>query len=59
MSNRQTFASIQNPRPVGECYINSLLPKSCAKLNRQFVQHRLDCLVGQMAKIGVDSLASE
>jgi hypothetical protein len=49
-----SFSRVQNPRPVSECYINSLLAKSSAELNRKFVQHRLDYLVGQMAKIGVD-----
>jgi hypothetical protein len=44
-----TFSSIQNPRPVSECYVNSPLPKSSAKLNRQLVQHRFDCFVRQVA----------
>jgi hypothetical protein len=43
------FSSIQNPRPVSERYINPFLSKRSAKFNRQLVQHRLDCLVGQMS----------
>jgi hypothetical protein len=54
-----SFSRIQNPRPVRECYINPFLAKSRAKLNRKFIQHRLDCLVGQVAEIGVDGFASE
>jgi len=40
------FSDIHNPRPVSECYVNPLLPKSDDKLNRQFIQHRLNRLVG-------------
>ena len=29
-----TLSSIQNPRAVGECYVNPLLPERGAKLNR-------------------------
>jgi hypothetical protein len=54
-----SFSRIQNPRPVSECYINPFLAESRAKLNRKFVQHRLDCLVGQMAEIGVDGFPCE
>jgi hypothetical protein len=54
-----SFSRIQNPRPVSECYINPFLAESRAKLNRKFVQHRLDRLVGQMAEIGVDGFPCE
>jgi len=54
-----SFSSIQNPRPVRECHINPFLAKSSAKLNRKFVQDRLDCLVGQVAEIGVDGFSCE
>lgn len=43
------FARIENPGPVAERDIDSFLAQSRTKLDRKFVQHGLDFLVGEMA----------
>jgi hypothetical protein len=47
------------PSPISERYIDPLMPKGSPEFSRQLVQHRLDCLVGQMTQIRVDSFSSD
>jgi hypothetical protein len=43
------FAGIENPGPVTKRDIDSFLAQSRTKLDRKFVQHGFDVLIGQMA----------
>jgi hypothetical protein len=53
------LASIEDPGPVAERDIEPFLTQGRPELDRQFIQHGLDILIGQMSQIGMDGLAGE
>jgi hypothetical protein len=53
------LARVQDPGPIGEGEIDALLAQRGAEFGGEFVQHRLDRAIWQVAEIGMHRLACE